>query len=200
MLKINTYSSKGSKLADFSLPKEFGVSANLNLLAQSVRVYEEGSHIGLRKTKTRAEVNRTTKKVYKQKGTGNARHGSKRAPIYVGGGIAHGPRPLRRILMLPSKMRGRAKMMAISFKVQRKEVVLVEGIEKLKKTSEVFDLVSKFSKALGGKRFTFALAQQNRAFRNLKNVEIFLFKNINVFQILKSGILVIDKEIFGKKK
>ena len=93
MLKTKTYSLKGTKLKETSLPKEFGQKENLPLLAQAVRVYEERSHIGFAKTKTRAEVNRTTKKVYKQKGTGGARHGARSAPIYVGGGTAHGPNP-----------------------------------------------------------------------------------------------------------
>ena len=64
MLKAKTYSLKGTKLEDFSLPKEFGEKENLPLLAQAVRVYEERSHIGFAKTKTRTEVNRTTKKIY----------------------------------------------------------------------------------------------------------------------------------------
>ena len=67
MLKINTYSIKGTKLADYSLPKEFDIKPNLNLLAQGIRVYEDMSHTGLRKTKTRAEINRTGKKVYNKK-------------------------------------------------------------------------------------------------------------------------------------
>ena len=67
-----------------NLPKEFDQKLNMPLLAQAVHVYEERSHVGLRNTKTRSEVNRTTKKIYKQKGTGGARHGSRRANLYVG--------------------------------------------------------------------------------------------------------------------
>src|SRR3989344_5044199 len=102
------------KVSDFKLPKEFRVKPNLGLLTQSLRVYEERGHVGLRQAKTRAEVNRTGKKLYKQKGTGGARHGSKRAPIFVGGVVAHGPRPIRRILSLSSKLKRLSKLMALS--------------------------------------------------------------------------------------
>lgn len=196
MLKVNTYSAKGTKLADYSLPKEFTLKANLNLLAQAVRVYEERGHIGLRKTKTRSEVNRTGKKVYKQKGTGGARHGSRRAPIYVGGGVAHGPRPLRRVLILPAKMRVRAKQMAISFKAQNKELVLVDGIGKIKKTSEAAVIFKKLAKIYKAKRFIIAAVEQNKVFRNLENIKAIPFKNLNAWQILTGGVLIIDKEVF----
>lgn len=196
MLKVNTYSAKGTKLADYSLPKEFTLKANLNLLAQAIRVYEEHSHIGLRKTKTRAEVNRTGKKVYKQKGTGGARHGSKRAPIYVGGGVAHGPRPIRRVLVLPAKMRVKAKQMAISFKAQNKELVLIDGIGKIKKTALVADTLKKLAKIYKVKRFTITATEQNKAFRNLENVKAVPFKDLNAWQILTGGVLIIDKGVF----
>lgn len=198
MLKVNTYSAKGTKLSDFNLPKEFDLKPNLNLLAQAARVYEERGHTGLRKAQTRAEVNRTGKKIYKQKGTGGARHGSRRAPIYVGGGVAHGPRPIRRILTLSAKMKAKAKGMAISFKVQNKQVVLVDGIGKIKKTSEAASVLKKLGKAIGAKRFTVALGEGNTAFRNLEKVDTVLFKNMNAWQILKGGLLVIDKAVFKK--
>ena len=97
-MKAQIFSVKGVKTGEESLPKEFSQKVNLALLAQAVHVFEERGHVGLRKTKTRSEINRTTKKIYKQKGTGGARHGSRRANLYVGGGVALGPRPIRRIL------------------------------------------------------------------------------------------------------
>ena len=147
MLKAKTYSLKGSKLEDTTLPKEFGQIENLPLLAQAVRVYEERSHIGFAKTKTRTEVNRTTKKIYKQKGTGGARHGARSAPIYVGGGTAHGPKPIRRVLTLPKKMTKLALYQALSAKLFQKQVFVISGIEKLAKTKEARDFIKKVAKA-----------------------------------------------------
>ncbi len=204
MLKVAVYSSKGTKMEDFSLPKEYDKEVNLNLLSQASRVYEDSGHVGLRKAKTRSEVNRTHKKVYKQKGTGGARHGSKNAPIFVGGGIAFGPRPLHRQLSLPQKMRSLAKSMAIALKAKKKEIVLVDGVEKLAKTQEVAQLFAKITKELKGKRFTFAASEENRGaikfFRNLANTETFSFRNINSMNILRGGLLVVDKSVFEAVK
>src|SRR3972149_10697830 len=105
MLKVNSYSTKGTKLAAVTLPKDWEEKMNLALLSQVMHVYQDRLHIGLAKAKTRGEVNRTTKKWYAQKHTGGARHGARSAPIFVGGGVAHGPRPLRRELNLSDRMR-----------------------------------------------------------------------------------------------
>jgi len=204
MLKINVYSIKGTKLSDFTLPKRYQVEVNLNLLAQAKRVYEDGSHPGLRKAKTRSEVIRTKKKVYKQKGTGGARHGSKNAPIFVGGGVAHGPRPLRRVLELPKKMKEMALNMAISLKAKNGEMILVDGVGKIEKTREAASFLSKIEKEVKGPRFTFASAEKNsnslRFFRNLKNVSSLPFRNINAFNTLMAGSLVVDKDAFEAVK
>jgi len=81
---------------NFSLPKGFDLKKAEKLLVQIVRVFEDRTHFGLNKVKTRSEVNKTRKKLYKQKGTGGARHGAKSAHIFVGGGVAHGPKGEKR--------------------------------------------------------------------------------------------------------
>lgn len=205
MLKAKTYSLKGTKLEDFSLPKEFGEKENLPLLAQAVRVYEERSHVGLAKTKTRTEVNRTTKKIYKQKGTGGARHGARSAPIYVGGGTAHGPKPIRRVLTLPKKMTKLALSQALSLKLSQKQVIVVSGIDKLAKTGEAREFLKKVSKAeaIKSKKFTFILSEKNipvkRYLKNLEGIKIDIYRNLNVFNVLFGGTLIFDNEIFNKK-
>jgi large subunit ribosomal protein L4 len=205
MLKARAYSLKGTKLEDFSLPKEFGEKENLALLAQAVRVYEERSHIGFAKTKTRTEVNRTTKKIYKQKGTGGARHGARSAPIYVGGGTAHGPKPIRRVLTLPKKMVKLALAQALSAKLSQKQVIVVSGIDKLAKTGEARDFLKKVSKAEGikSKKFTFILSEKDisakRYLKNLEGIKINVYKDLNVFGVYFGGTLVFDNDIFVKK-
>jgi len=200
MIKAETYSIKGTKLAPTSLPKEFNGKVNLPLLAQAIRVYEERGHIGLAKTKTRAEINRTKKKWYKQKGTGGARHGARSAPIFVGGGVAHGPKPLRRELKLPDKVKKMALSVALSLKVKEKQIIIVDGLAKITKTAEVVALLKKFK---GTKRFTFVLSEGNlackRYLRNLKNIQIIQNKNLNAYHVFFGGTLVFDKAIFVKR-
>jgi large subunit ribosomal protein L4 len=204
MLKIDLYTLKGTKSGQISLPKEFGQKVNLQLLAQAVRVYEERGHIGLRQAKTRSEVNRTTKKVYKQKGTGGARHGSRRAPIFVGGGVAHGPRAVRREVSLSDKLKLQAKFSAFSYKAKENKLVALSGLNKLEKTKSAGEFTQKLTDATKAKRFTFILSEKNKSaskfIRNLKNSGYVLYRNLNAFDVWKGGLLVLDDQIFEKDK
>lgn len=199
MLKVNTYSAKGTKLGLINLPKAWEAKENLNLLAQAIRVYEDRAHVGLVKTKTRAEVNRTKKKWYKQKGTGGARHGAKSAPIFVGGGVAHGPRAVKRELSLSKAMTKKALSVAISLKVKKGEVAVVDGLGKFTKTKEVGKLLAK----IAAKRATFitadAVPSSTKVFKNIKGIKLVPYKDLNPYRVLFGGILIFDKAIFTKK-
>ncbi len=206
MLKADVYSAKGTKLGIVSLPKDFEAKENLRLLAQAIRVYEDRTHPGLAKVKTRADVNRTKKKWYRQKGTGGARHGARSAPIFVGGGVAHGPTGVKRQLSLPEKMKEKALSVAISLKIKNKEGVVVDGLAKINKTKEIDALIKKLAKSLStkAKKFTFVLSNENlrvrAAIKNIKNTQSVSFKDLNPYKVFYGGILVIDKRIFTKKK
>ena len=94
-MKINCYNIQGKEVAKWDFKEaELGKSSP-TLLAQAIRVYQSNSHQKTSAVKTRGEVVGSTKKIYRQKGTGNARHGAKYAPVFVGGGIAHGPKAIR---------------------------------------------------------------------------------------------------------
>lgn len=203
MAKAPTFTSKGTKTGETALPKEFDQKVNLALMAQAVHVYQERGHAGLRKTKTRAEINRTTKKIYKQKGTGGARHGSRRANLYVGGGVALGPRPVRRILTLSDKLKSRAKLFAYSLKADEGKIVFVSGLAKVDKTKSVSELIKSLAKATGSKKFTFILAESAapavKFFRNLMGVKAIFWKDANAYDIFDGDLIVLDSEIFPKK-
>lgn len=202
-MKIQKYSIKGVKSGETTLPKEFNQKVNLKVLAQAVFVYEERSHVGLRKTKTRSEINRTTKKVYKQKGTGGARHGSRRANVFVGGGVALGPRPVRRILNLSDKLKIRAKFIAYALKVKEGKMISVAGLSKIAKTKMASEFIKAIEKTVGAKRFTFVLSEKSKEIvkflRNLALVKIVSYKDANAFDIYGGGIIVMDEEIFEKE-
>jgi large subunit ribosomal protein L4 len=203
MTKVLTFTSKGTKTEETLLPKEFDQKANMALLAQAVHIFQERSHVGLRKTQTRAEVNRTTKKIYKQKGTGGARHGSRRANVFVGGGVALGPRPLRRILTLSGGMKARARLLAYSLKVADKQLIIVSGLSKIAKTKAASELLAALTKATGARRFTFILAdgarQAVKFFRNLSAANAIFWKDANAYDVFDGGMIVIDSEVFAKK-
>src|SRR3989338_10897476 len=103
------YNIEGKEEKTIELPKDiFSVSANPSLLAQAVRVYLVNQRQGNVKVKTRSEVIGSTRKIYRQKGTGKARHGAIKAPIFVGGGVAHGPKQKDYNLKFNKKMRKKA--------------------------------------------------------------------------------------------
>jgi large subunit ribosomal protein L4 len=203
MIKVQKFTSIGTKTGEESLPKEFDQKVNMALLAQAVHVFEERAHVGLRKTKTRAEVNRTTKKIYKQKGTGGARHGSRRANVFVGGGVALGPRPVRRILNLSGKMKARARLLAYSLKAGDGQLIMVSGLSKIEKTKSASELITALIKATGAKRFTLVLSEGAKTavkfFRNLSAANAIFWKDANAYDIFDGGMIVLDSEIFPKK-
>src|SRR3990167_11555632 len=130
-MKVNLYSAKSKTVKSLALPKEFGGDVNKALLAQAIHIYRDRTHAGNSKVKTRGEINLTTAKWYKQKGTGRARHGSQSAPIFVGGGVAHGPRTRDFSLSMPQKMRKAALISALSLKASEGDIKVLSGLTKL---------------------------------------------------------------------
>ena len=206
MSKANVYSAKGVKLSSINLPKEYSGKESLLLLAQAIRVYEAKKHPGLSKVKTRGEVSLTTRKWYRQKGTGRARHGAQSAPIFVGGGIAHGPKGVKRGLSLPKKMRQKALYVALSIKAKNGELVAVSGLDTLKKTKEANKLIdillTKEKKERN--KITFVLTQESKkatlALRNIKEVKVVDYQNLNAYQVYFGGFLVLDKTALSQGK
>ncbi len=202
MLKIDAYSAKGTKLTtSVTLPKEWEEKMNSALLSQAIRVYIDRSHFGLHRAQTRSDVNRTTKKVYKQKGTGGARHGARSAPIFVGGGVAHGPTGLARVLTLPTVMKRKATGIAMTEAVKNKKVIA--GELDFKKTSDT----NKFVEKLFGKKnpkVLFVTKKENlkvhRNIRNIKNARAISFMDLNAYEIFFGGNIILDKSIFTKEK
>jgi large subunit ribosomal protein L4 len=209
MIKLDTYSSTGTKSSvKTKLPSDFDEKKNLKLLAQAIRVYQDRKHPGTSKTKTRGEIKISTRKIYRQKGTGMARHGAKSAPIFVGGSKAHGPDGLKRTLTLPNKMKKKALGVALSIKAEDDRVVVVSDIAKIKKTKEAATLVNKITKSKGvvkkQPKVTLVLSNDNlevtKAFRNIKNLDILPEQNINALSVYYGGLLLVDKNVFVKGK
>ncbi len=205
MNKVSVYSTKGVKKPSVSMPKIMQEKENLVLLAQAIRVYEAKSHPALSKTKSRGEVALSKRKIWRQKGTGRARHGARSAPIFVGGGKAHGPKGVKRKLVLPKKMRQKALKVALTLKAKDNELMFLDGISLLKKTKDAAALLDKIAgkeKFKKTKRYTLALSEKNSnaklALRNLKNVDVVRFSDLNAYTVYFGGVLVIDKEALGE--
>jgi len=163
---------------------------NTNLLAQVVHIYNDRQHGGHAKAKTRAEVNRTTRKVYKQKHTGNARHGSKRAPIFVGGGVTHGPKGIKRVLSMPTVMKKVALSHALALKDSEKMITMVD-FTGVKKTRDAVALLPV------AKRYLVVIQDENksafRAVRNIATVTPVYARDLNAQLVLLNGHIVFDE-------
>jgi large subunit ribosomal protein L4 len=126
---IPLYNTKGKKVGEVELrPEIFEVPLNTSLMHQALVRQQANARLGTHKTKTRGEVNRTKAKWYRQKHTGRARHGSRNANIFVGGGIAHGPQPRKYSKDMPRKMRRAALRAALSAKAAENQIVVVDTL------------------------------------------------------------------------
>lgn len=144
-MNVPVYDMAGKEVSSVELPASiFEAKINRGLMHQALVRQLANARRGTHKAKGRSEINRTTAKAYRQKGTGRARHGSRRAPIFVGGGVAHGPRPRSYEKDMPRKMRRAALRSALSVKASNGDVVVLEGLEMdVPKTKEMVALVSR---------------------------------------------------------
>ena len=167
-----------------------------DILQRTVRWQLARRQAGTHKAKSRSEVNRTTKKSIKQKGSGGARHGSRNAPIFVGGGAAHGPRVRSHAHDLPKKIRKMALAHALSSKAKDSNILVLDKAEM--DGGKTKDLVNAF-KGLGIENaliISGAEVNENfaRAARNIPNIDVLPVAGLNVYDILRRRTLVITKE------
>ena len=128
-MKVPVLNIKGEEVNSIELPADvFEAKVNVGLMHQAFVRQRANARLGTHKAKSRGEVNLSTRKIYRQKGTGRARHGSRKAPIFVGGGVAHGPQPRDYSVRMPRKMRQAALRSALTAKVQDGGLVLVDSL------------------------------------------------------------------------
>src|SRR5512143_4123733 len=129
-MKVPVRNIAGDEVQTVDLPAEiFEAKINVGLMHQYVVMQQANARLGTHKTKRRGEINRTHAKWYRQKGTGRARHGNRAAPIFVGGGRAHGPIPHKYTKDMPRKMRHAALRSALSALAHDGQIVLVDKLE-----------------------------------------------------------------------
>lgn len=174
----------------------FGVEVRPDILHQVVVWQLAKRRAGTHKVKTRGEVNRSGAKIWKQKGTGRARHGSRRVNLFRGGGVAHGPRPRSHAIDLPRKVRALGLKCALSAKAKEGKLIVLDKLELPEaKTKRVVEAMQRLglSSALivGGKEIdrNFALGA-----RNIPNLDVLPVQGANVYDILRRDTLVLTTE------
>ncbi|MCI5110285.1 MAG: 50S ribosomal protein L4 [Marivita sp.] len=194
-MKLDVIKLDGGSAGSVELGDEiFGLEPRADILHRVVRWQRNKAQAGTHKVKTRSEVSYSTKKIYRQKGTGGARHGSRKAPIFRKGGIYKGPTPRSHAHDLPKKVRKLGLMHALSAKVKDGSLVIIENIESDGKTSSL----AKQVKNLGWKRALIidgAEVNENfiRAAANIEGLDVLPSMGANVYDILKRDTLVLTK-------
>lgn len=199
------FNTQGKQIKKISLPQEiFAVKPNLNLVAQAVRVHLANQRQGTSKVKNRGEVKGSRRKIWRQKGTGRARHGDRYAPIFVGGGVAHGPRGDRNYkLKLSKKMRRQALFSALTKKLSDQELFLVSGFDKLEpKTKFIYQTLKTLRKNTGkaGLKQTIIVTRDaetvRRAARNIDQLQLLTARQLNTYRVVNAGtIYVMDDAV-----
>lgn len=187
-MKVPVWNMSGQQVDEIELrPDIFEAPVNVPLMHQALVRQLANARLGTHKTKTRGEVNRTTAKWYRQKGTGRARHGSRNAPIFVGGGIAHGPKPRSYEQRMPKKMRRAALRSALSVKAGQQQIVVVDRLELPEpKTREMREVLSRLNV---GEDALILLPGRNepveKSVRNLPKVKALHASYLNIRDLLQ---------------
>ena len=200
MLKVDVLNMEGNKVGDIELIETvFGVEVNDVVVHSALVNYLANQRQGTQSTKTRAEVRGGGRKPWKQKGTGRARQGSIRAPQWIKGGIALGPKPRSYKYAIPKKMRQLAFRSVLTSKVQEGNLIVVDKLELNEiKTKNMVNVLNnlKANKAL------IMLSEKNlnvqASSRNIENVKTTLVNTINIFDLLKYDSLVVTEDAVKK--
>ncbi|NCN99929.1 50S ribosomal protein L4 [Candidatus Falkowbacteria bacterium] len=207
-LKVNVYNQAAEIVKDLELSESiFALKPNEELLHQAIVAQQANSRQILAHTKDRSEVAGSGKKPWKQKGTGRARVGSVRSPIWIGGGVVFGPRNTRNFKKkINQKMKQKALFMALSDKVSNNTFVVLDNLDmteyKTKKFNDVLSVLEK--KILKNERRNILILSDVKneklqfSVRNLTGVKIINLENINLLDVLNYKNLLLTEEAVKK--
>ncbi len=204
MVKVKVYNLEGKEIEEMKLDSAvFDVEINPNLVHQVVEAQKANARQNFAHTKNRAEVRGGGRKPWRQKGTGRARHGSIRSPIWKGGGITFGPRRERNFeKKINKKMKKKALFMTLTDKVNENTFVAVDKLELPEiKTKNLFNILNKLP-LKKAKSILVILPEKNetviKSAKNLPEVKTIIADSLNIIDILKHEYLLVDKS--GVKK
>lgn len=199
-MQVDILNIQGAKTGrTIELPEEiFGVEPNNHVVYLAVKQYLAAQRQGTHKVKTRAEVHGSSKKLHKQKGTGGARKGNLRSPIYKGGGTIFGPKPHLYDFKLNRKVKDLAKISALSHKAKENSIVVVEDVTMDAPKTKQFAGILK-SLQVNNKKTLFVLPENNEnvylSLRNLPSIKGSLLSDLNTYDIVNANVLVFTESV-----
>ena len=194
-MQVDILNIKGEKTGrTIDLPEDiFGVEPNDHVIYLAVKQYLAAQRQGTHKVKTRAEVQGASRKLHRQKGTGGARKGNIRNPLYKGGGTVFGPKPHSYNFKLNQKVKGLAKFSALSHKVKENNLFVVEDVNIETPKTKDFVNILKGLKADNKKVLFLSNGYNDKvymSYRNLPNVAGYQFQDMHTYDIVNSDVLV----------
>lgn len=199
-MQVDILNIKGAKTGrSIELPEEiFGIEPNNHVIYLAVKQYMGAQRQGTHKVKTRAEVQGASKKLVKQKGTGGARKGNLRSPIYKGGGTIFGPKPHGYDIKLNRKVKDLAKISALSHKAKDNAIVIVEDVTMATPKTKDFAGILKSLK-VDSRKPLFIIPEYNDnvylSLRNIPGVTGSLLSDVNTYDIMNAGVLVLTESV-----
>ena len=197
MANVKVFNMQGAVVGEIALSDEiFGAEVSVSAMHAVVRAYMNAQRQGTQSAKTRTEVRGGGRKIYRQKGTGNARHHGRRAPQFTHGGVVFAPKPRDYRISVPKKVRRLAMKSALTCKVNDNEFVVVDNIELAEaKTKNVVAML----KALGADKKALIVTADNnemvvRASNNIPNVKTAFIGSMNVVDILNCDKMIIAQD------
>jgi large subunit ribosomal protein L4 len=178
----------------------FGIQPNDHAIYLDVKQFLANQRQGTHKTKDRTEIHRSTRKVFRQKGTGGARHGSLKSGIYVGGARIHGPRPRDYSFKLNKKLKRLARLSALSYKAQNQQIVVVEDLQMAAPKTSEFATMLKALNVNGRSLFVTADMDKNvfLSGRNIMGNVVMTAGNINTYEVMKASHLILTESSIAK--
>lgn len=186
-MEVPVLNMDGQEVKQIELPADvFEAKINRGLMHQALVRQLANARLGTHNTKTRGEVRFSTRKIYRQKGTGRARHGSRRAPIFVGGGVAHGPKPRDYTKKMPRQMRRAALRSALSAKAKAGDILVVDEVtmDRIKTR----DMVAMMRRLAGERSVLLLMADRDEnvelSARNIPDVKTLRATYLNIRDLL----------------
>lgn len=196
-MKTKVYNLEGKEAGEIELPERiFNVPVNDDLIHQVVVAQMANSREVIADTKDRGEVSGGGKKPWKQKGTGRARHGSSRSPIWKGGGVTFGPTTERNFTKrINKKMKAKALFMVLSEKLREEKILVLDEVQMEKPSTK--DMLKSLGKLSIKTKALMALGERDDNFLksvgNIKNVSVIASDSLNVVDLLKNDMFVVNK-------
>ena len=206
MLKVNKYSIQGEEVGKVTLPKSLFAVESKNpqaLLYEVIKMYRANQRQGTASVQSRSDAHGSGRKLFRQKGTGNARPGNRRTPIRVGGGRAFGPKSKNWYKPIPKKKKRLALKLALTERANEKQVIVVEDLKFEKaNTKNAIELISKITPERSRKLFVIDSSDSSilKSFSNIPYVKMDRADSIYAYEILNCNCLVLTEAALEKMK